>query len=220
MSLNRVLLVENSFRPGMGAFIAKGFEESKEYSLKTMVLTQEEALGAIPDFKPDVVLFDMDSLRRTDALTAALGIRTTYPDLVIIFISERDNPAIAKEGLVSAMYTHGYWLNRPCREPAIVLGEIARALEGGKQLSTSLLEDVLTEHTYQGLLSPQQHRVMRLMSAGLSNAAIGVECKITTKAVERTIAAASKLLHVEPASPKTNHRVNATMKYLRAMSYI
>ena len=62
MSLNRVLLVENSFRPGMGAFIAKGFEESKEYSLKTMVLTQEEALGAIPDFKPDVVLFVMQPI--------------------------------------------------------------------------------------------------------------------------------------------------------------
>jgi len=58
------------------------------------------------------------------------------------------------------------------------------------------------------------------MSTGLSNAAIGRQCGISTKAVERTIAAASKLLNVEAASAETNHRVNAAMKYLKAMSFI
>lgn len=220
MSLERILIVENSFRPGMGKFIAKGFDESKEFDVKTLVVASEESLSGIKSFDPDVVLINMDSLRRSDALATALTIRNESPDRVIIFISERDNPSMAKEGMVSALYTHAYWLNKPCREPSVVLKEIERAFKGGATIDPSLLEEALNEHNYQGLLSPQQHRVMRLMSTGLSNAAIGVKCGITTKAVERTIAAASKLLNVEAASPETNHRVNAAMKYLRAMSFI
>ena len=220
MSLQKILIIENSFRPGMGSFIAKGFDDAKDFKVQTSVVPSEESLSGLKSFDPDVVLINMDSLRRSDALTSALAIRGESPNRVIIFMSERENPALAKEGLVSALYTHAYWLNKPCRDPYTVLKEIERAYEGGATLDPSLLEAALTEHNYQGLLSPQQHRVMRLMSTGLSNAAIGRQCGITTKAVERTIAAASKLLNVEAASPETNHRVNAAMKYLRAMSFI
>jgi DNA-binding NarL/FixJ family response regulator len=220
MSLQRILIIENSFRPGMGSFIAKGFDEAKDVDVETLVIPSEESLAGLKNFDPDVVLVNMDSLRRSDALTSALAIRGESPSRVIIFMSERENPAIAKEGLVSALYTHAYWLNKPCRDPRTVIAEIERAYEGGVSVDATLLEAVLTEHNYQGLLSPQQHRVMRLMSTGLSNAAIGRQCGITTKAVERTIASASKLLNVEAASAETNHRVNAAMKYLKAMSFI
>lgn len=220
MTLSKVLIVENSFRPGMGSFIAKGFEEAKGFKIRALVAPSEEVLKEVDNFLPDVVLINMDSLRRNDALAAALAVRKQDKTKVVIFISERENAPLTKEGMVAALYNHSYWLNRPCREPATVLAEIERALAGGRQTDPTLLEDALTETNYLGLLSPQQHRVMRLMAAGYSNAAIGEEVGITTKAVERTIAAASKLLNVEPASAQTNHRVNAAMKYLRAMSFI
>jgi DNA-binding NarL/FixJ family response regulator len=84
-----------------------------------------------------------------------------------------------------------------------VLTELESVYKGRAQLDSSLLEEALTESNYQGLLSPQQHRVMRLMASGMSNAAIGRECGISAKAVERTIAAASTLLDV-----RTRIRVN------------
>lgn len=220
MVLQKILIIENSFRPGMGRFIAKGFEEIKDSPVQTLVIPWEESVSGLKGFAPDVVLINMDSLRPDDALSSALAIREESPCQVVIFISERENPVFAKEGLISALYTHAYWLNKPCRDPRTVLKEIERAYEGGASLDPSLLEHALTEHNYQGLLSPQQHRVMHLMSTGLSNAAIGRRCGITTKAVERTIASASKLLHVEVDSAETNHRVNAALKYLHTMSFI
>lgn len=218
--LQKILILENQFRAGMGAFIAKGFEESGDYSIKAEVVSTDNFLEKAEKFGPDLILIDMDSLRRTDALSSALELRQNFEDVPVIFMSERDNPTLTKEGLVAALYNNCYWLNKPCRSPKIVLAELESAYKGKAQLDSSLLEQALTESNYQGLLSPQQHRVMRLMSAGLSNAAIGRECGISAKAVERTIASASNLLDVEPASELSNRRVTAAMKYLRAMSFI
>lgn len=220
VSLNRILIVENPFRPGKGLSISQGFNKTSDLSVASMVRSLDNALTEVSTFNPQVVLFDMDSLRRNDALAVALGMRREYQNLAIIFMSERDMSAMAKEGMVSALYHHAYWLRQPSREPTIVLHEIYRALAGANQLSESLLEDALSESHHQGLLSPQQHRVMRLMASGLSNSAIGYECHISTKAVERTIAKASKLLGVPSASPIINPRVMAVMTYLKVMSFM
>jgi DNA-binding NarL/FixJ family response regulator len=204
----------------MAGFIAAGFEKCETYSVVAKTASVFDHNDALLELAPDVVLIDMDSLRRSDAMTAALAIRKENKALTIIFMSERDNPALAKEGLLAALYEHSYWLNKPFREPKIVLGEIERAISKGISVDETLLETIVNEAAYHGLLSPQQHRVMRLMTNGLSNAAIARQCGLTEKAVERTIATASNLLNVEPASPDTNRRVNAVMTYLRAMSFI
>ena len=218
--LNKILIVENSFRPGKGSSISQGFCNCSDCLVTSIVRSLDNALPTIATFNPQVVLFDMDSLRRNDALAIALTIRRDHRDLTIIFMSERDTTAMAKEGMVSALYHHAYWLRQPSREAKIVLGEISRVLVGANQLSESLLEDALKESHHQGLLAPQQHRVMRLMASGLSNSAIGLECHISTKAVERTIAKALNLLGVQSTSPNINPRVMAAMTYLKVMSFI
>ena len=96
----------------------------------------------------------------------------------------------------------------------------AELLLAGSQLSHSpLQESHLQEIEVEqlGELSPQQHRAMRLMSQGHSNSSIAEQCNISAKAAERTIAAASRILKVEPSSRETNHRVHAAMKYQAAM---
>ena len=218
--LKKILILENQFRAGMGAFIAKGFESAPGYEVSALVVATDNYIDKAAKFEAEIILIDMDSLRRTDALVSALELRKTFPKIPVIFMSERENPILTKEGLVAALFNNCYWLNKPCRSPQLVLAELESVFKGKAQLDSSLLEEALTESNYQGLLSPQQHRVMRLMAAGMSNAAIGKACGISAKAVERTIAAASGLLDVEPASELTNRRVTAAMKYLRAMSFI
>lgn len=218
--LKKILILENQFRAGMGSFIAKGFETAPGFEVSAMVVATDNYLEKATKFEADLILIDMDSLRRTDALVSALELRKTFPTIPVVFMSERENPVLTKEGLVAALFSNCYWLNKPTRSPQLVLAELEAAYHGKAQLDSSLLEEALTEANYQGLLSPQQHRVMRLMAAGMSNAAIGKACGISAKAVERTIAAASSLLDVEPASELTNRRVTAAMKYLRAMSFI
>jgi DNA-binding NarL/FixJ family response regulator len=218
-SLQRLLVVENSFRLGMGLLLAKILQLAGDPSLKTRVTDADGLATELTEFKPEVVVIDIDSLRHASALQVALDIRELIPDQIIVFMSESVNPVLVKEGMLSALWSNAYWLNQPSRYPALVYPEILRAFNGKKQLSSEVLEAAVAESKNLGLLSPQQHRVMRLVSAGASNSKIATECRLTIKAVERTIAAASKLLDVEPSSPDTNHRVNAANKYRRSMLF-
>ena len=218
-SLKKIVIIENSFHPGMGLFIARGFSEESNGTLDAQVLDSDTALEIICEFQPDVAILDLDSMRKVDALTIALDIRKSSPDQVIIFMAGKANPIFVREGMLSALWDRAYWLNEPSRSPAIVLSEILRAYNGLQQIRPSFLEAAITETNFAGLLSPHQHRVMRLMALGGSNSEIAKECNVSEKAVERTISAASKLLEVIPASSATNHRVNAANKYLRALFY-
>lgn len=218
-SMERILIVENSFRPGVGLHIAKLFRSENDPKLESLVIDTDEVEASMRAFKPDVVILDVDSLRHANALDVAIGIREQNPEQVIMFSSDRSNPVLVKEGIVAVLWSRAYWLNQPSKNPTLVLPEIQRAFSGNKALNPQVLESAANETSHVGRLSPQQHRVMRLMSLGASNAKIGRECKMTTKAVERTISAASKLLEVEASSPETNHRVLAAMTYRRAVLF-
>lgn len=217
--LERILIVENSFRPGIGLNIAKNFRSEKDSKVEPLVIDTDEVASSMRTFKPDVVILDVDSLRYANALDVAIGIREQNPDQVIMLSSDRSNPVLVKEGIVAALWSRAYWLNQPSKNPTLVLPEIQRAFNGNKPLNPQVLESAANETSHVGRLSPQQHRVMRLMSMGASNAKIGRECKMTTKAVERTISAASKLLAVEASSPELNHRVLAALTYRRAVLF-
>ena len=217
--MERILIVENSFRPGVGLHIAKLFRSEKDPKVEPLVIDADEVATALPAFNPDVVILDVDSLRHVHALDVAIGIREQNPDQVIMFSSDRSNSVLVKEGIVAALWSRAYWLNQPSKNPTLVLPEIQRAFNGNKPLNPQVLESAATETSHVGRLSPQQHRVMRLMSMGASNSKIGRECKMTTKAVERTISAASRLLAVEASSPELNHRVLAALTYRRAVLF-
>lgn len=217
--LSHLLIVENTFRLGMGLLLAKILQIAGDSSLTTKVIDSSDVEREMTDFKPEVVVLDVDSLRHATALQIALNIRQQDQMQIIVFMSGGANPILVKEGMLSALWSNAYWLNEPSRYPALVYPEILRAFNGKKQLSTEVLEAAVTETKHLGLLSPQQHRVMRLVSNGSSNAKIAIDCRLTVKAVERTIAAASKILGVEASSPETNHRVNAANKYRRSMLF-
>lgn len=217
--LSRILVVENTFRLGMGLLLAKILQIAGDSSLTTRVVDTANVERELVEFKPEVVVLDIDSLQHATALQTALDIRQHNSKQIIVFMSGSANSVLVKEGMLSALWSDAYWLNEPSRYPAMVYPEILRAFNGKKQLSNEVLEAAVTEAKHLGLLSPQQHRVMRLVSIGASNAKIATECRLTVKAVERTIAAASKMLDVEPSSPETNHRVNAANKYRRSMLF-
>lgn len=217
--LERILIVENSFRPGIGLSIAKNFRANRDSRVEPLVIDTDEVASSMRTFKPDVVILDVDSLRYVNALDVAIGIREHDPDQVIMLSSDRSNPVLVKEGIVAALWSRAYWLNQPSKHLSFVLPEIQRAFDGKMPLNPQVLENAASETSPVGRLSPQQHRVMRLMSLGASNARIGRECKMTTKAVERTISAASKLLAVEASTPDVNHRVLAALTYRRAVLF-
>jgi DNA-binding NarL/FixJ family response regulator len=218
-TLERISIVENMFRPGVGLFVETILRSSTSPFIETVVVDAEDVLGHIDKFHPDVIILDYDSLLFSDAMSIAVEIRERDDNQLIIFISEMVNPVLVNEGMVAPLRTRAYWINQPSRNPAMILPEIARAFEGAQQVKSPVLKRAIEDATQFGLLSPQQHRVMRLLAMGGSNSAIAQECKLTVKAVERTIATASKLLEVEVASEDTNHRVKAAMRYVKLMLF-
>ena len=132
-----------------------------------------------------------DSLRHSNALGVAISVREQYPHQVIVFSSDRANPVLVREGMVAALWSRAYWLNQPTKHHAYVLPEIPWAFHGKKPLNSRVLEHAASQTSHAGSLTPQPHRVMRLVSLGASNAKIARDCKMTPKAVERTIATAS-----------------------------
>lgn len=218
-ALERILIVENSFRAGIALGIARIFRNEEFPNVNTVIIDSDELLASLASFNPDVVIIDVDSLRHLVAINIASDIRARNPSQIIIFASDHPNPVLVKEGMIAAVWSRAYWLNEPSKSPGVVLSEIKRAFKEGKSLNPEVLEAAFSESRHLGLLSPQQHRVMRLMSSGYSNSKIASECGMTVKAVERTIAAASRLLEVAPLSKDTNHRVNAALNYRQSMHF-
>lgn len=218
-ALERILIVENSFRAGIALGIARIFRNEEFPNVNTVIIDSDELSASLASFNPDVVIIDVDSLRHLVAINIASDIRARNPSQIIIFASDHPNPVLVKEGMIAAVWSRAYWLNEPSKSPGVVLSEIKRAFKGGKSLNPEVLEAAFSESRHLGLLSPQQHRVMRLMSSGYSNSKIASECGMTVKAVERTIAAASRLLEVAPLSKDTNHRVNAALNYRQSMHF-
>ncbi|MDP1711863.1 MAG: hypothetical protein Q8K86_05345 [Candidatus Nanopelagicaceae bacterium] len=217
--LERILIVENSFRVGIALGVARVFRNEDFPNVSTLIIDSDELTDTLTSFNPDVVIVDVDSLRHLVAINVAIEIRELNPQQIIIFASDHPNPVLVKEGMIAAVWSRAYWLNQPSKSPGVVLSEIRRAFKGGKSLNPEVLEAAFSESRHLGLLSPQQHRVMRLMSSGCSNSKIAMECGMTVKAVERTIAAASHLLEVAPSDKDTNHRVNAALNYRRSMHF-
>lgn len=218
-SLERILIVENSFRAGIALGVARVCRNEDFPNVSTLIIDSDELTDALTSFNPDVVIVDVESLRHLVAINVAIEIRELNPHQIIIFASDHPNPVLVKEGMIAAVWSRAYWLNEPSKSPGVVLSEIRRAFKGGKSLNPEVLEAAFSESRHLGLLSPQQHRVMRLMSSGCSNSKIASECGMTVKAVERTIAAASHLLEVTPSDQDTNHRVNAALNYRRSMHF-
>ena len=218
-NIERISIVENMFRPGIGLFVETILRSSTSPLIETLVVDADDILGHIDNFHPDVIILDYDSLFFSDALSIAIAIRERDDNQLIIFISEIVNPVLVNEGMVAPLWTRAYWITQPSRNPAMILPEITRAFNGTHRFKSPVLQSAIKDATQFGLLSPQQHRVMRLLAMGGSNSAIAQECKLTIKAVERTIATASKLLDVDAASEDTNHRVKAAIRYVKLMLF-
>ena len=218
-TVERVSICENSFHPGNGETVKNGLESHTNGKIETKVHDFTEAVDVLTTFMPDLVILDLDSLRRIDALNTALELRKSDENLPIIFMTDQPSIAFVRDGLISPLWHRAFWLEKPTRQPEFVLDEILDVFNGAEQLSSDFIEECIEQAEFVNRLTPQQHRVMRLMSLGASNLEIANECRTTEKAVERTISIASKLLNVEPASRKTNHRVSAANKYLRALFY-
>lgn len=168
------------------------------------VSSVKEALQAIEEFDPNVVVSDLDLGPGPDGADLLTRVQAERPWVGLVVLSSHASPTLAIPTGTRIPERAIYMVKSDLRETS----ELVHAIESSiKALPAPMTNDQLHDKS-RLVISSAQGEILRLMSEGLSNAAIakrrGVTLRAAESLVQRTIAA----LGIEP-NPDTNPRVLA-----------
>jgi DNA-binding NarL/FixJ family response regulator/class 3 adenylate cyclase len=182
--------------------------------------TAEDLLLKVRSYQPDVAVVDirMPPTQTDEGLRAAQEIRTTYPDVGVLVLSQYVEPAYAMELLAESAEGVGYLLKDRVADVEEFAAAVRRVAQGGSALDPALVTQLVgrrREHDPIDDLSPREREVLELMAEGRSNQAIGERLFITPRAVEKHITSIFGKLRL-PQAPEDHRRVLAVLAFLRA----
>ena len=146
-----------------------------------------EALYAMVDADPDADLLLLDlNMPGAQGFSALVHLRALHPQLPIVMVSAREEPAIMRRAL-----DHGAMGFIPKSADAITLGEaITHVLDGDRWAPPAALAAPpasADEHdAAQRLrdLTPQQFRVLQMLGEGMLNKQIGYELGVSEATIK------------------------------------
>jgi DNA-binding NarL/FixJ family response regulator len=175
---------------------------------------------AVEDEQPDVLLTDIQMLptRTDEGIRLANELRTTHPEIGVVILSQHAEPLYAAELLAAGSDGRAYLLKERVRHRSEIGRAVREVAEGGSVVDPQIVEVLLTskrsrDATRLESLTARENDVLRLLAEGLSNAAIGGELGITTRAVERNVHSIFSKLTLGD-SARHNNRVRAALLYL------
>ena len=198
----------------------------------TRMLTDHghEVVGAIDDAvglvqlvereDAELVLLDvrMPPTHTDEGIRAALELRTQWPTLPIVVLSQYVEENYASELLAGDLGGIGYVLKDRVTDVGQFIETVDRVGNGGTAIDPEVVSQLLARTRKQepiADLSPRERQVLGLMAEGRSNAAIADALVITQRAVEKHVKSIFQKLRLAPAD--TDHRrVLAVLRYLDA----
>ncbi len=175
-----------------------------------------ELLDYLAGDLPDAVLLDIRmGGRPDDGLTTAEVIAERYPDVGILLLSTYDNDAFVRRFFAHGTAGRGYLLKEQFND----IDDVRHALDLVRRRKTFSDTPILDRlHRRQPaiteLLTPRELDVLRLLAAGLSNAAIATQLRIRGDKVEYTTQSIHTKLDI-PRTPDQNPRVHAAVRWLQ-----
>ena len=163
---------------------------------------------------PDVVVLDLDHKNDEQIFEIIKNVRDRLPGVVLLFISTR----ISRSLYTQLMTSLDYWsfITKSLIDDPVLL---AKAIKS-KQRGLILLDKHSLPKSYRKYklpvqeLTPQQHRVLRLIAQGYSNAATAENLCISKRTVENIIRSVYQKLGIDTSEYKSQPRVLATLRYL------
>jgi DNA-binding NarL/FixJ family response regulator len=198
----------------------------------TRLLTDHghEVVGAIDDAvgltqlvereDAELVVLDvrMPPTHSDEGIRAALELRSHWPDLPIVVLSQYVEENYASELLAGDLGGVGYVLKDRVTDVAQFVQTVERVAQGGTAVDPEVVSQLLARTRRQrpiAELTPREREVLGLMAEGRSNIAIAEELVITQRAVEKHVKNIFQKLQLTPAD--TDHRrVLAVLRYLEA----
>ena len=175
---------------------------------------------AVERHQPDLAVVDvrMPPTNTDDGLRAALTIRSKWPEVGILVLSQYVEERYATELLAHDTAGLGYLLKDRVADVADFLGAVHRVAEGGTALDPEVVTQLLARSRRRdplAALSPREREVLGHMAAGLSNSAIAHVLVVNDGTVEKHVSNIFTKLDLPPAD-RTHRRVLAVLRWLSA----
>ncbi|WP_020668475.1 response regulator [Amycolatopsis nigrescens] len=211
----RVILAEDStlLREGLIRLLA---EEGHE--VLAAVGDAAALLAATEAHRPDVVVTDvrMPPSHTDEGLRAALEIRTRWPDVGVLVLSQYVEKRYATELITGDGGRVGYLL----KDRVVQVGEFLDALErvgaGGAAFDPEVVRRLLARTTHSdplAKLTTRERDVLEKMAEGHTNASIAAALYVSQSAVEKHVNAIFDKLGLQHATGYSR-RVLAVLRYL------
>jgi len=178
--------------------------------------------AAVAAHRPDAVLTDirMPPTFTTEGIDAAKRIRSEFPEVGVVVLSQYVEEDYAYDLLVDGVAGLGYLL----KERVSQIDDLVRALHevarGGSALDPKVVEGLMARTSKEASsplrgLTERETEVLQAMATGLSNAAIASTLFMSERAVEKHIGSVFQKLDVVNESD-VNRRVMAVLAFLDA----
>lgn len=212
----RVVIGEDQalFRQGMVRLLSdEGFEVVAE------AVDADELLRKVQAHRPDVVVTDvrMPPSNTDDGLRAALEIRTRFPDIAVVVLSQYVAERSALDLIADNPGGVGYLLKDRVGDIDRFAEAIRRVAEGGSALDPEVVSGLLGRRGDDPLdeLSVREREVLALMAEGRSNQGIAEELVVTEHAIGKHVRSILQKLDL-PLAPADHRRVLAVLAYLKS----
>lgn len=209
----RVVIAEDSLllREGLARLLAEAGHE-----IAAATGDSEQFLRAVQAHRPDAVVVDvrMPPTFTDEGLRAALVVRSTWPDVGVLVLSQYVEERYAAELLSSRPQGVGYLLKDRVADLAEFLDALDRVAAGGSALDPEVVAQLLARSRHPlASLTAREREVLALMAEGRSNAAIAAELVVGDGAVEKHINSIFAKLGLPPGE-RDHRRVRAVLAYL------
>ena len=176
-------------------------------------------LDAVRRLKPDVAIVDirMPPTHVDEGLVAARTIRTEFPEIGVLVLSEYVEPGYALELIRDHVEGVGYLLKERVFDVAVLVDALRRLKDGETVVDPTIVSRLLGRRRRTDPLdelSAREREVLALVAEGRSNRAIGETLFITDRTVEAHIQQIFLKLGLAE-SPTDHRRVLAVIAFLR-----
>ena len=214
------MLADDNFLVREG--VAKLLAEVDDIELVDSVGDPRELLAAVAEHHPDAVLTDirMPPSHTTEGIAAAKQIRTEFPDIGVVVLSQYVEEDYAFELLADGVEGLGYLL----KERVSDIDELVRALQdvarGGSALDPKVVEGLMARRSADASsplrgLTDKEREVLEQMATGRTNATIAKTLFMSERSVEKHISSVFLKLGLIDEG-ETNRRVSAVLTYIEA----
>lgn len=179
----------------------------------------EDLLRAVEQHAPDLALVDvrMPPSFTDEGIRAALVVRSTWPDVALLILSQYVEERYATDLLSSTTKAVGYLLKDRVADVEDFIVALRRVAAGGTALDPEVVAQLLIRRKGDPLeaLTPRELDVLELMAEGRSNGGIAEALVVSESAVAKHVNAIfTKLDMSQTESP--HRRVVAVLQFLAA----